>query len=173
MAETFTAYFSGISFAAGKAMAGMLNGHATELIKIRRVGLLNAQTVAVGGVLCQLELRFYPATFTYGSSTAVTPTKHDSTNTNPTTFTCGHNGTPGGSTGEVLRRVWWSSDEALLSGATVDEMEANVPLNIIWDAGYGDSNVQPLVLRQDQGLVVWNTTGAAGLLDTWIEFTKE
>jgi len=173
MAETFTAYFNGIAFAAGKAMAGILNSHASELLKIRRIGLLNAQTVSVTGVLCQLELREYPATMTYAGSTAVTPTKHDSTNTLPASYTCGHNGTPGGSTGEVLRRIFWSSDEAAISTATSDEFETYVPLNIIFDAGYGDSNVQPLTLRQHEGVVVYNTTGAAGLLDTWIEFTRE
>jgi hypothetical protein len=173
MAESFTAYFNAVTFAASKAMAGILNSHATELLRIRRVGLLNAQTAAVTGVICQLELRFYPATFTYSGGTTVTPTKHDSTNTLPASATIQHNGTPGGSTGEVLRRVFWSSDEPAISAATIDEMEANVPMNIIWDAGYGEDDVQPLVLRQNQGIVVFNTTGAAGLLDTWIEFTRE
>jgi len=173
MAETFTAYFSGITFAASKVMAGFLNTHATEIIKIRRVGLLNAQTAAVTGVICQLELRWYPATMTLTGGTTVTPTKHDSTNTSPASLTISHNSTPGGSTGEVVRRVWWSSDEPAISTGTVDEMEANVPLNVVFDPGYGDSNVQPLTLRQNQGFVVFNTTGAAGLLDTWVEFTRE
>jgi hypothetical protein len=66
-----------------------------------------------------------------------------------------------------------------LSTATLDELETLVPLNIIWDAGYGDSNVQPLTLRgavsgtQHHMAMVYNVSGAAGLLDTWIEFTKE
>jgi hypothetical protein len=69
--------------------------------------------------------------------------------------------------------VFWSSDEAAISTGTLDELETFVPLNIIFDAGYGDSNVQPLALRQTQMAMVYNVTGAAGLLDTWIEFTKE
>lgn len=173
MAETFTGYFNGIAFAAGKNMGAILNSHASELIKIRRVGLLNAQTAAVTGVLCQLELRYYPATATLTAPTAITPTKHDSTNTLPASYSIGHAGTPGGSTGQVLRRVFWSSDEAAISTATSDELETYVPLNIIFDAGYGDSNVQPLTLRQTEMVAVYNTTGAAGLLDTWIEFTRE
>jgi hypothetical protein len=173
MAQTFTAYYSGVAFAAGKNMAAILNGHATEILKIRRIGLLNAQTAAVTGVLTQMELRFYPATATLTAPTAITPTSHDSTNTAPTTATYGHAGTPGGSTGVVLRRIFWSSDEAAISSATSDELETYVPLNIIFDAGYGDSNVQPLTLRQNQMVVLYNTVGAAGLLDVWIEFTKE
>lgn len=173
MAETFTAYFPGVIFAANKAMAAILNSHATELLKIRRVGLLNAQTGAVTGVVCLMELRFYPATATNTGGTAVTPTKHDSTNTLPASATINYNGTVGGSTPTVLRRMWWSSDEPAVAGSTVDEMETNVQLNTIWDAGYGDANVQPLVLRQGEMLCLYNTTGAAGLLDTWIEFTRE
>lgn len=170
--NSFTAYFNGVSFAAGKVMAGILNSHATEVLSIYRVGLLNAQTVAVTGVLCQLELRWYPATMTYTGATAVTPTSHDSTNTAPSSYTVGYAGTAGGSTGQVIRRIFWSSDEAAISSATSDELETYVPLNIILDAGYGDVNVQPFKLRQTQGMVVYNTTGAAGLLDTWMEFTR-
>lgn len=173
MAQTFTAYYSAVTFAASKNMGAILNGHATEVLKIRRVGLLNAQTAAVVGVLCQLEMRAYQ-TGSPGltAPTAVTPTSHDTTNTAPTTATYGHAGTIAG-TPLTLRRVFWSSDEAAISTATSDELETFVPLNIIFDAGYGDSNVQPLTLRQTQMAMVFNTTGAVGLLDTWIEFTKE
>jgi hypothetical protein len=173
MAQTFTAYYSGIAFAATKNMAAVLNTHATEVLKIRRVGLLNAQTVAVTGVLCQLEFRAYQ-TGSPGltTPTAVTPVSHDTTNTAPASAVYGHAGTIAG-TALTLRRVFWSSDEAAISAATSDEFETYVPLNIIFDAGYGDSNVQPLTLRQNQMALVYNTTGAAGLLDTWIEFTKE
>lgn len=173
MAETFTAYYSGITFAASKNMGAVLNSHASEVLKIRRVGLLNAQTASVTGVLCQLEMRAYQ-TGSPGltAPTTVTPISHDTTNTAPTTATYGHAGTIAG-TALTLRRVFWSSDEAAISTSTIDELETFVPLNIIFDAGYGDSNIQPLTLRQTQMAMVYNTTGAAGLLDTWIEFTKE
>lgn len=173
MAQTFTAYYSGIAFAASKNMAAVLNSHASEVLKIRRVGLLNAQTAGVTGVLCQLEMRgYFAGSPGLTSPTAVTPTSHDTTNTAPTTATYGHAGTIAG-TATTFRRVFWSSDEAAISTATIDELETFVPLNIIFDAGYGDSNVQPMTLRQNQMALVFNTTGAAGLLDTWIEFTKE
>jgi hypothetical protein len=173
MAQTFTAYYSGIAFAASKNMAAVLNQHATEILRIRRVGLLNAQTAAVTGVLCQLEMRgYFAGSPGLTAPTAVTPTSHDTTNTAPTTATYGHAGTIAG-TATTFRRVFWSSDEAAISTATIDELETFVPLNIIFDAGYGDSNVQPMTLRQNQMALVFNTTGAAGLLDTWIEFTKE
>jgi len=173
MAQTFTAYFSGISFGASKNMGALLNSHASEILKIRRVGLLNAQTASVTGVLCQLEWRgYWTGSPGLTSPTTITPSKHDSTNTLPTSYTAGHAGTIAG-TAETLRRIFWSSDEAAISTLTNDEMETYVPLNTIFDAGYGDSNVQPMTLRQNEMGLCFNTTGAAGLLDTWIEFTKE
>jgi hypothetical protein len=171
MAQTWTAYYQGIAFAAGKNMAAILNSHATEVLKIRRIGLLNNQTSSVTGVTCLLELRLYTGAGLSGH-TAITPVPHDSTNTSPSSAVYGHAGTPSG-TSYVIRRVYWSSDEPAISTMSSDELETYVPLNIIWDAGYGDSNIQPLTLRQNEMVCVYNTTGAAGLVDIWIEFTKE
>jgi len=85
--------------------------------------------------------------------------------------TTGNAGTPGGSTGVSIRRVFWSSDEPSISTATSDELECFVPLNVVWDAGYGDAAVQKLTVRQNEGFILYNMSGAAGLLDTWTEFT--
>jgi hypothetical protein len=133
--------------------------------------LLNAQTAAVVGVVCQLELRRYTGA-TLPGGTAITPVSHDTTNVAPATATYSYNSVPAG-VSSVLRRVFWSSDEAAVNAGSIDEIETFVPLNIIWDAGYGDANVQALALREDESIIVYNTTGAVGLLDTWIEFTKE
>jgi hypothetical protein len=171
MANTQTAYFNAVAFAATKNMAAILNTSPTELIKIRRVGLLNAQTAGVTGVLCAIELRKYTSG-TLTGSTAITPVKHDSTLAAPASAVIGHAGTIGG-TAELLRRIFWSSDEAAISTGTLDEWETMVPLNIIWDAGYYEPSAEPLVLRQNQMLMVYNVSGAAGLLDTWIEYTVE
>lgn len=173
MAATYTAYFNGIAFGNTKNMAAVLNNHASNIIRIRRVGLLNAQTAAVTGVLCSIEFRaFFTGSPGLTGPTTITPTKHDSTNGALTSIVTGHAGTIAG-TPETLRRIFWSSDEAAITGNTMDEFETFVPLNIIWDAGYGDANVQALTLRQDEMAMVYNVSGAAGLLDTWIEFTQE
>ena len=169
MADTYTTYFNGVAFAAAKNMAMIVNTHATETIRIYRVGLLNAQTAAVTGVLCQLELRRYTGAGLTGH-TAVVPVKHDTTTPAYASSVIGHAGTPTG-TPDVLRRIFWSSDEAAISTGTLDEWETMVPLNVIFDTG-GDANVSPLILRQGEGICVYNTTGAAGLLDTWIESTR-
>ncbi|MBI2818115.1 MAG: hypothetical protein HYX72_14365 [Acidobacteria bacterium] len=170
MANTWTVYAQGISFAAGKNMLAILNGGA-RVLRIRRMGFLNNQTVAVTGVVCLGEIRRYSAAGLTGQ-TNVPAIAHDSTNSALQTVTVGTGGTPAG-TSELLRRYLWSSDEPAVSGATVDELECLVPLNVLWDAGYGDANVQPLTIRQNEMLCLFNTVGAAGLVDVWIEFTDE
>ena len=173
MAQTFTAYYPNIVFAASKNMAAIINQHATELIKIRRIGLLNTQVAAVTGVACQLDVRLYTGSVSLAGSTNIIPTAHDTTNTLPISGFYQHAGTVAGTLVGTFRRVFWSSDEPAISTATSDELECFVPFNIIFDAGYADTNIQPLVLRQDQMLSIFNTQGAAGQLDIWIEFTKE
>lgn len=168
--NTWTALASGVSFAAGKNMLAILNG-GSRVLRIRRIGLLNIQTAAVSGVICQIDVRRYTGAG-LASPTAVTPVAHDSSNSALDTVTIGYAGTPSG-TSTVLRRVIWSSDEPAFSAALNDEWECLVPLNIIWDAGYGDSSVQALVLRTNQMLSVYNVSGAAGLVDVWIELTDE
>ena len=170
MAQTFNAHFSGVAFAATKNMASIINQHATEVLKIRKIYLVNAQTAAVTGVVCSIELRKYSAA-TLTGPTAITPTSLDSTNTAPTTAVYGHAGTIGG-TPATLRRIIWSSDEAAVSAATSDELENFLPLNVLYE-WQPHSDVQPITLRQNESVMVYNVSGAAGLLDVVIEFTKE
>jgi len=174
MAQTFTLYSNGIAFAATKIMQGIKNLHATEVLKVRRVGLLNAQTAGVTGVVCSLAYNFHVnPTWTTPVTTGATIATHDTTNSAPASYAYGSAGTYSAAAALTLRRTIWSSDEAAASSATSDELECFVPLNILFDAGYGDANVQPLTLRQNDFAGVYNISGAAGLLDVWCEFTKE
>lgn len=170
MANTWNLLVQAKAFATSTVMLGLLNA-GTRVLRLRRVGVLNNQTAAVTGVVCQFDLRYYTGAG-WTSPTSVTPVAHDSSNSALSSVTAGHAGTPTGSS-NVLRRVLWSSDEPSASAGTSDEWECLVPLNIIWDAGYGDANVQPLTLRQNEAFFVYNTVGAAGLADFWAEFTDE
>jgi len=170
MAQTFNAFFSGVAFAATKNMASIINQHATEVIKIRRITLFNSQTAAVTWVVCQIELRKYTSA-TLTAPTSVTPTSYDSTNTSPISIVTAHAGTIGG-TAASLRRIIWSSDEAAVSSATSDELENLPPLNVLYE-WQPHSDVQPITLRQNESVIVYNVSWAAGLLDVAIEYTKE
>lgn len=171
MAQTFRAYYPAVAFAATKNMAAILNSHATEILKMRRMGLSNAQTAAVTGVVCSMEHRLYTGAASLTSPTAVVPVSMDSTNTAPTTATYGHAGTIAG-TANILNSWIWSSDEAAASSATSDELECLIPLNIIYD-WIPHSDIQPLTLRQTQMNMIYNVSGAAGLLHSYMDFTKE
>ena len=170
MAEnTWTLLCQGVAFAATKNMAAILNG-GSRILRVRRVGLVNVQTAAVTGVICLLDFRRYTGA-SLTSPTAVTPVAHDTNNSALSSVTAGHAGTIGG-TPAIFRRTIWSSDEPKLTTAQNNEWECLIPLNVIFDAGYGDANVQPCVVRPTTEMaMVYNTSGAAGLLDTWMEFT--
>jgi hypothetical protein len=132
--------------------------------------MLNNQTLAVTGVVCLLDLRFYTAAALAGS-TAVIPVTYDTTNTAAAGLTVGHAGTPSG-TANSLRRITWQSDEPALGASTIDELECLVPLNTIYE-WQPHTDVQPITLRQNQMLSLFNISGAAGTVDIIIEYTKE
>lgn len=171
MANTWTAYFPGMTFAVNKNMAAVINTGATRLIKVRRIGMINYQVGAVTGALCLFELRKYTGAG-LTSPTAVTPVAHDTTNSALVATTCGYGGTPSGSALKLIRQVW-SSDEPAVGAATSDEWEIIPVLNYLWVAGYGDDNVQSVSLRENEMICVYNTVGATGAADFWIEFTDE
>ena len=173
--NTWTLLIINNSFAISTVMAGIRNGSAVRLIKIRRIGLVNAQTAAVSGIICLLDIRRYYNSVTWTAPTAFAAYPHDTTNGALVSCTTGYaGGATGGSGPDILRKLCWSSDEPTISIATVDEWETFIPINIIWDLGYGDSsNINPLTLRNGEMVYVYNNQGATGLVDVWIEFTDE
>lgn len=171
--QTFNANFQAVAFAANKPMAAVLNAHATEVIKIRRIYLNNPQVAAVTGVACLLELRHYSANPTLTTPAAATVVSFDSTNTAPTSLTTSAAASlSGGTLTGVSKRLFWSSDEPAISSMTSDELQCFPELNKLYE-WQPHSDVQPITLRTGQGIVLFNVSGAAGLLDTYIEFTKE
>jgi hypothetical protein len=172
MANTHTLLIQGKAFSVGGVMAGVFNGGA-RVLRLRRVFMANVQTAVVTGVLCAGRLIFRSATAVWTTPTSVASVPHDTGNSALDTVTTGHAGTPSGGTAFDFGRYAWSSDEPAVSGATMDELECLVPLGLIWDAGYGDANVQPLSIRQNEFIYILNDTGAAGLVDIRMEFTDE
>jgi hypothetical protein len=174
MASTFTSFASQITFAANKAMSYIMNTNAVNVVKVRKIAVKNNQTSSVTGVICQLELRKYSTALTFTGNTSITPTSLDSANTALTgTITAGSATTIAtGTLLGTLDRMFWSSDEPAISTATNDELQCLNGLTTLYE-WIPHSDVQPITLRENQALVVFNTTGAAGLLDTIITFTVE
>lgn len=171
MANTWTAVFQSITFDSNKSMAAILNGGA-RVLRIRRIRFLQTQISAVAGVLCYGQLRRYLGASISGQ-TPITPVPHDSTNSALSSVTCATGGTITYSSYENLRQYVWSSDEMAAGGATVDEWQSIVPLNIFWEAGFGSSTFKPLVLREDEMISIYNLSGSVGSFDVYITFTDE
>lgn len=172
MAETWTVITTAKAFVATAHMLLCWNADAAKVVKIRRVWILNCHTASITGVVTTFELRKLSARTSGG--TTVTPTTHDSTNTQlpDADIYFEHGGTYTNS--DLLRRVIWSNDEVAVSGATWDEWETIIPMMCVWDAGYGDSNVQPLTLRQNQGFTVYHAgSTTVSSVDIMMEITVE
>ena len=169
MANTWRATSGAIAYANAKDMLNVFNATGSaRIIRVYRMYFFNNGTSAVTGVLTTLQVRRITAA---SVGTAVTPVKHDTNNgaLDPNT-TCGTNQTVTGT--DIFRRLVWSNDEPTVSLATMDEWELLVPYAEIWNAGYGDTNVDPIVCRAVQGAEINHTgSSAVGTADAEIEFT--
>lgn len=170
MAQTYTAAAIGTAFGNNKSMLGIFNGSGSgRIIRVYRVWVLNNQTAGVTGVLTTWTLRRSSA---QSAGTAITPTKHDTASeAMPAQVAIATGGTVT-QTSDVAFRAWvWSNDEPAASSATSDELECLIPLNCVWDST-GDSNIEPIVLREGQGLDVRHSgSSAVGIADVFAEFT--
>lgn len=181
MANIITISAPGVSFAAAKCMLGVFNGVGSGVIlRVYRAWLLNNQTVAVTG----LNNRMRIDRLTTGSGGIdVLPIRHD-TNTSllPSAVVCATN--LSFTTEVTYRRFLWSSDEPISTGAsTIDELQINAGFTKVIDHwwSFGNSTVQPYVLREGYGLGIicenaysgGTITTAVGSVDVFIEFTVE
>lgn len=171
MANTWRATAAGVTFAATKNMLNVFNGaSSTRYIRVYRCYQFNNGTTAVTGVLTTMQIRRITAA---SAGTAVTPVSHDTSNaTLNANTTAGHNQTVTGS--DIFRRYLWSNDEPTVSGSSQDEWELLVPFAEVWNAGYGDANVQPLtcIASTAQGVDIFHSgASAVGSNDFEIEFT--
>ncbi len=170
MVATYRAIAAAPAFAATKDMINVFNGAAaTRVTKVYRCYQFNNGTTAVTGVLTTMQIRRITAA---SAGTAITTVKHDTSSANlEAAQTAGTNQTTTGS--DIFRRYLWSNDEPAVSGATQDEWELLVPFAEVWNAGYSDSNVEPIVCRASQGAQVYHSgSSAVGSNDFEIEFTN-
>ena len=171
MAQTYMLTATEIAFALNKCLLGVFNGVGSgRVVRVYRIWTLNNGIELVTGVLTNLEIR----RITAGSGgTTIIPAKHD---TNSESF-------PGQivvstnmiyTVSDMFRRVIWSNDEAIGTATVVsiDEMEVFVPLNLLWDVGYADTTVEPIVCREGYGAALINTGNTAvGVVDVFMEVT--
>jgi hypothetical protein len=150
-------------------MLNVFNGTATaRVIRVYRAYWFNNGTTAVTGVLTTGQVRRITAA---SGGTAVTPVKHDtSSSALDAATTCGTNQTTTGS--DIFRRFLFVNEEPIVGGTTQANWLTLVPFAEIWNAGYGDTNVEPVTCRATQGLQLFHSgSSAVGTADLEIEFT--
>lgn len=169
MASTYIVKGDSIQFNTNKSLLALFNTAASgKILRVYRVWLANNQvsTVASGGMAVIQLLRITAAS----AGTPIVPKAFDTTATALGTVVAGTNMTVTDSS--IFRRISWSYDEPTVQTGTNDEFETFQFWSILWDTGYNDSNVEPLVLREGEGVSIKNTTTlTANFIDCFIEFT--
>lgn len=169
MTATHTLTVQGTAFASNKSLLSLFNGAGSgRVLRVYRVWCLNHQTGAVTGVMTALELRRITAST---GGTAQTAVKHDTASASlPAQVTAAAG--PTDTATDLFRRVLWSGDEPTVGTGTNDELECLPENGKIWDAGYGDTNVEPITLREGQGISVRQPgANTIGVIDVMFEFT--
>ena len=166
------------AFASNKSMFDAWNGTAgATVIKIWRIWAFNAQSSSISGAFAQIHFLRTVAGPSGGTALTANAVKHDSTNAAlDANVTFGTNRTITYPAAPVLlRRMAIYTDEYAISGASTDEFRLFTPGALIFDGGYASAGVvQPIVLRQNQGLTLTNvSTTATGSIDIYCEFTQE
>jgi hypothetical protein len=140
-----------------------------KILRIYRAYHFNNSLTSVTGVLT--TLRVTRTTAASGGS-SVTPVAHDTANAALDANTTGGTGRTV-TASDVFRQYIYSNDEPTVSGSSMDEWELFVPFAEVWNAGYADANVQPIVCRAGQGFqLLHQGSSAVGAADFEIEFTS-
>lgn len=171
MAQTYRAVVTGATFASNKSMLTIFNGSgSSRIVRVKRIWFLNNQTSGVTGVLTTMEIRRISAST---GGTAGSTVKHDSNSENiPAQITITTGPTDTLSSDPALMRFMWSNDEPAVSSLVNDETEVIPVLACVFDSATGDTDLEPLVLREGQGVCVRHTgSSAVGVADAIIEFT--
>lgn len=170
MAATWRATAASVAFASAKSMIDVFNATGTaRVIRVYRMFQFNNQTAAIAGVLTLHQVNRLTTSITGGS--AVTPVKHDSNSGALDANTTAGTGRTVTRT-DVFRRYLWATEEATTTGTAQANWELMLPNCEVWNAGYADTNIEPLVCRAAEGVEIQNAgSGAVGTNDLEIEFT--
>ena len=180
MAATWTAYAAGITHSASSKCYLQIYATAsnTQIIKVRRIWLINAQSVAVVGIVStatHLNVGSFSTAWTTGTA-AVTPVAHDTTNAAVNAnITINSSGTTTGTLVNTFRTINGFSDEPATGTFKIENFLASPSTSLIWDAGFEDSNIEPLTIPASTagGIAVYGVISAVGNIDVAMEFTLE
>jgi len=170
MANTWQAASQAIAYAASKHMLDVFNSSSsTRYIRVYRAYLFNNGTTAVTGVLNQARCNIITAS---SAGTTVTPIAMDTSNSALNANTTAGTGRTI-TVGSIIRQIIHSPDEPTVSTLDWDALGTLVPFAEWWNAGYGDSNIQPVTCRasESRGFSIQSITQTVGSADCEIMFT--
>lgn len=178
MAATYTVSATGVTQSSSKNMIAISNATGSgKIVKIYRAWMTNVQTGAVsGGLGLYVPGRVTGSVHSSGTGVNFLPHANVLTAGTATPFTgisAAHGATLGAFTHEFSRFVR-SSDELAVSGITTDEIIGIImPFCLVFDSGYGDTNVEPITLRENQAFAIKaDATGTYnGTSDVFVELT--
>jgi hypothetical protein len=175
MAATYTIAANGVAWAAGKNMLAISNHTGSgKIVRVYRMWLHNVATSAVTGGMCVSQLDRCASVASFTAGTAITPSKHDSTSAAIPAQILVNTGTSTTLTRSgTYRTVLWANDELVLADATLEGFGAVIPFGLIWDSGYGNSTVQPITLREGEGLVLYTPAAGGGTYVGTVEIYAE
>lgn len=168
MADTFTATAqAAVTWTASRQQIVLVNT-GTSAVRVYRIWVYNSHgSGTVTGLTAIHQLwRGTVTGATTSGGTALTPIRHNPAGTASLTgIDCRTLPTsPGGEltrTG-LLGQFIQATDEIAFGSITLEELQAFKPLSLIWDAGYKDSNVEPIVLRTNQGICLQTLAAGTG-----------
>lgn len=161
-----------------QSLLSLFNGAGSGVIlRVYRVWIENI-SLDIGITGGQGLLGLYRITASTSSNWTLSPRAADTNNTAlPAQVTAGSKFTV--TTSDLFRRMPWTNDEASQQTMDIDSIEAIGGVCSLFDTGYNDSNTQPIVCREGQGITVHAISGFtatapanAGYVDAFIEFTS-
>jgi hypothetical protein len=177
MADIFTVGSPGTAILPLKALIGLYNNQGSgKVLKVYKIWALNNQTAAVTGpIATTINIERVKE---LSGGIALNYLKHNSKSANlPAQISCATGATYALTTPDsVLRRLFWQTAEPFGAGIAGSEDFQTIPaLMLIWDTGYDSAGtVEPIVLRDDEGIIVKAANTANGattpIMDLFIEF---
>ena len=170
MAATWRATSGAVAYANAKSMLDVFNATGTaKVIRVYRGYWFNNGTGAVTGVVTTAQVTRITAA---SAGSAVTPVKHDTNSAAlDTNTTCGTGRTVTAS--DIFRRFLYVNEEPVVAGVTQANWLTLVPFAEVWNAGYGDSNIEPITCRSSEGVQLLHAgSSAVGTADLELEFTN-
>lgn len=157
-----------------KSMMSIFNGSGSgKIIRIYKVWAINHAHVAAAGTVTKIIL-YKTSNCISGSDISSKVVKHQTTNESIPVKILVKSGATDTTSESIRQVVYISGTSATAIGATytVNQWESIYALMRIFECGYYNSNLEPIVLRENEGICLKCTgTTTAGFLETVIEFT--